>query len=518
MTSEMPLNVLFICSDQWRGDCLSALSHPTVKTPHIDELAQGGVLFRNHFTQCTPCGPSRTSLLTGLYLMNHRSGRNGTPLDARHSNVALEMRKGGYDPVLFGYTDTSLDPRGRHPNDPALRAYDEGVMPGFRPVLHMPEHMGPWVADLKAKGYPIKGREDVFAPRAGFKKPDDRGHRYIPAAYEAKDSDTAFMTDNVIEWLTVQDKAKPWFAHLVYMRPHPPFIAPEPYNRLYDPAAVPAPKRAATPQETAGQHPFLDYCIGALARKSGYDEHNPHILLSLSDLELRQMRAAFYGLMSEVDFHLGRLVDHLKASGQYDNTLIIFTSDHGEMLGDQYMWGKEVFFDPAMHVPLVVRDPRRQADATRGRIVAELTQAVDVMPTILESARLDVPRAADGQSLMPFLYQKTVDDWREAAFWEHDFRDVVNLRPETALGLVSDECNYAVLRGKTHKYIHFAGLPPLLFNIAEDPHEMENLAGKPGAEKIMLSMAQAMLSKRQVHADRTLTNMFLTSEGLFSRK
>src|SRR5437868_15513430 len=116
--------------------------------------------------------------------------------------------------------------------------------------------------------------------------------------------------------------------------------------------------------------------------------------------------------MSEVDFHLGRLVAHLKESGQYDTTLIIFTSDHGEMLGDHYMWGKEVFFDPAMHVPLVIRDPRRDADGTRGRIVAELTQAVDLMPTILESAGLDVPRAADGQSLMPFLSQKTVDDWR----------------------------------------------------------------------------------------------------------
>src|SRR3954468_11746910 len=132
-------NVLFICADQWRGDCLAALGHPVVKTPNLDALAADGVLFRNHFAQATPCGPSRTSLLTGLYLMNHRSGRNGTPLDARHTNLALEARKGGYDPALFGYTDTTPDPREHHPNDPALTAYDEGVLPGFRTALHLPE-------------------------------------------------------------------------------------------------------------------------------------------------------------------------------------------------------------------------------------------------------------------------------------------------------------------------------------------------------------------------------------------
>src|SRR3546814_14552470 len=96
--------VLFIAADQWRGECLSAIGHPVVRTPHLDALAAEGVLFRRHYCQASPCGPSRTSMLTGLYLMNHRSGRNGTPLDARHSNLALEARKGGYAPTLFGHT------------------------------------------------------------------------------------------------------------------------------------------------------------------------------------------------------------------------------------------------------------------------------------------------------------------------------------------------------------------------------------------------------------------------------
>ena len=104
--SDLPIRkVLFISADQWRAECLSAVGHPVVKTPHLDALASEGVLFRRHYAQASPCGPSRTSMLTGMYLMNHRSGRNGTPLDSRHTNIALEVRKAGYDPTLFGYTD-----------------------------------------------------------------------------------------------------------------------------------------------------------------------------------------------------------------------------------------------------------------------------------------------------------------------------------------------------------------------------------------------------------------------------
>lgn len=112
-----PINVLFITGDQWRGDCLSALGHVVVKTPNLDDLAADGVLFSNRFAQCAPCGPSRASILTGMYMMNHRSVRNGTPLDARFSNIALEAHAAGCEPGLIGFTDTSPDPRQYHAND-----------------------------------------------------------------------------------------------------------------------------------------------------------------------------------------------------------------------------------------------------------------------------------------------------------------------------------------------------------------------------------------------------------------
>src|SRR5579872_880540 len=158
-------NVLLITLDQWRAECLSILGHPCLKTPHLDALAREGVLFRRHFTQASPCGPARASLLTGLYAHNHRSVRNGVPLDDRHANLAREVRKAGYDPVLFGYTDTAIDPRTVPAGDPALETY-EGVLPGFTPALPLPMYMKPWLADLAAKGYAIPARShDIWLPR-----------------------------------------------------------------------------------------------------------------------------------------------------------------------------------------------------------------------------------------------------------------------------------------------------------------------------------------------------------------
>ena len=510
-------NVLFICADQWRADCISALGHPNVRTPNLDALAADGMLFRNHFGQCTPCGPSRASLLTGLYLMNHRSGRNGTPLDARHTNIALEARKAGYEPALFGYTDTSIDPRGRHPDDPLLTGYDKGVLPGFVAPLHLPDDMGAWIADLLARGYDLpSGRSDVFRPKAPFDRPADRGFRFVPSMFLAEHSETAFLADAFLKWLLVRQD-KPWFAHVVFYRPHPPLIAPEPYNAMVHPDDVALPARAATLEEERRQHPLLAYELDRLSRPGVYDEHSPFDPVSAGDLEIRQMRAAYYGLIAEVDHHLGRIVDHLKATGQYERTLIVVTSDHAEMLGEHHVWGKEIYFDQAFRVPLVVRDPRPEADASRGARADAFTEAIDVMPTILDWLGLEPPRSCDGRSLLGLVRGTVPADWRREVFFEHDFRTVKSQKAETALGIPSDECSYAVIRDGRFKYVHFAALPPLLFDMAGDPHEMENLADKPEMATTMLRYAQKMLNWRLSHADRTLTSMQLTKDGVFSR-
>jgi arylsulfatase A-like enzyme len=241
----------------------------------------------------------------------------------------------------------------------------------------------------------------------------------------------------------------------------------------------------------------------------------------MPDLELRQMRACYYGMINEVDDAVGRLIAHLKETGEYDSTLIVFTCDHGEMGGDHYTWGKELYFDPSFHIPLIIRDPRREADAGRGRQVDEFTESVDIMPTILDWLGLEAPVECDGSSLLPFIEGETPETWRREAHVELDFRTTPNLGgfdAETALGLAPDECQLAILRGRKWKYVHFTALPPLLFDLESDPDEMDNLAEDPAYAGLVRDCAQRLLSKRMRHAERTLTNLHLWREGVLDRR
>jgi arylsulfatase A-like enzyme len=510
MTASQP-NVLLITLDQWRADCLSAVGHPCLRTPNLDRLAADCVLFRNHYTQASPCGPARASLLTGLYAHNHRSVRNGTPLDDRHTNLAREARKAGYDPVLFGYTDTAVDPRVHAPDDPALNTY-EGVLPGFHPGVILSMQLGPWLADLARKGYAIPAKpKDIWLPRdTGAVGP---GPTFAPARYGAEDSETRFLTDAALTHLA--DCPEGWFLHLAYLRPHPPFIAPEPYNAMYDPAEIPPFRRAANPTQEGAQHPWLAYHLAKIHAAPLPEQEQP-LLGSLDDRALRQLRATYYGMISQVDDELGRLFAALRASGAYDNTLIIVTADHGEQLGDHWMVGKDGYFDAAFHIPLLLRDPRAPK-AARGLAVDAFTEAVDVMPTVLEFLDLAVPPQLDGRSLARFLAGTTPADWRHEVHWEYDFRDLRGLGPETALGLDSEQCSLAVIRDERYKYVHFAGLPPLFFDLAADADELIDRARDPAYLPLVLAYAQKLLSWRMNHDDRTLSHLHLGPGGMFSR-
>ena len=150
------MNILLITLDQFRGDCLSIGGHPIVKTPHLDRLAAEGVRFARHYSQCSPCGPGRASLYTGLYQMNHRVVANGTPLDRRFDNIALAARRAGYVPTLFGYTDQTIDPRDADgPDDPRLSNY-EGVLPGFEVGVDLSApNARVWIEWLRGHGHEV---------------------------------------------------------------------------------------------------------------------------------------------------------------------------------------------------------------------------------------------------------------------------------------------------------------------------------------------------------------------------
>lgn len=152
---------------------------------------------------------------------------------------------------------------------------------------------------------------------------------------------------------------------------------------------------------------------------------------------------------------------------------------------------------------------------TRGARVGTFTEAIDVMPTILAWLGAEKPRSADGHSLLPFLHGKPGEQWRDAVFFEHDFRNVRSQRVERALGITSDECSYAAVRDDKYKYVHFTSLPPLLFDIADDPHEMNNLAGRNDSASVELAYAQKLLSWRLLNQERILTNMHVGEGGLY---
>lgn len=496
------MNVLLVTADQWRGDCLSCAGHPAARTPNLDRLAADGVRFARHFTNATPCGPARASLHTGLYALNHRSVTNGTPLDARHRTLASLVRESGRDPVLFGYTDTSADPRALPPGSPWLRTY-EGVAPGFRAELRLPEAEEPYLEHLAARGYGRLGYRDVYG--GGF----DR-----PAPFRAEDSVTAFLADRFLDWHA--GRRDGWFAHLSFLKPHPPFVAAEPWFSLVSPKDAPPPARAPTPEAEAALHPWL---AAHLAQPVAGSPANGRGRVDRRELlapgRLARLRAVYLGLVAEVDHHLGRILEALARRGQLDRTLVAFTADHGEMLGDRWMLGKAGFFPQAFHVPLIVRHP----GGARGRVVdGAFTEHVDLMPTVLAALGLRAPLQCDGASLLPFLAGEGAPaSWRAAAHWEHDFRDVVERTYETALGLPSDDCALAVRFDGRRAYVHFAALPALCFDAERDPHWRADVAAEPARAPEVLALAQAMLSWRMRAAERRLTGCALTPAGVVGR-
>lgn len=506
------MNVLFITADQWRGDTLSSVGHGCVQTPNLDRLASDGVLFRRHFSQSTPCAPGRASLYTGRYQMNHRVIGNGVPLDRRHKTVATEVRRAGLEPVLFGYSDTAADPRGRHPSDPSLTRADD-VMPGMIPMVLLDDSLYPWVTALKDRGYAIPdGELGVFKTSEQLSRDSGRGRTFSPALYSTSDSATAYLTDEVIRYVSVQAH-RPWLAHLSLWAPHPPFVVSAPYHDMYQPGDVPKPTRAPTPEAEASQHPYLNYWLKHQLGTSIFVGHDSSDNLKLTDRDVLQARATYYGMMTEVDFHIGRLLDYLIEAGLYEKTIIVFTSDHGEQLGDHWQFAKYGYFDETAHIPLIVRDPSSECDPSRGEQINQFTESVDVMPTILDRVGVSVPDACDGNALTGFLMGKPTRSWRTEAHWEFDIRNFGESRATPPLGLSRDACGVCVLRGERYKYVHFAGLPALLFDLENDPQEFVNLAADRSYREQLVECMQLMLDWRMRHADNELTNIELTPSG-----
>jgi arylsulfatase A-like enzyme len=229
--------------------------------------------------------------------------------------------------------------------------------------------------------------------------------------------------------------------------------------------------------------------------------------------EFRTIRALHWGMISEMDAQLGRIWAAVKAAGAWDDTIVILTSDHAEMMGDHSLLGKGGYFDQSYHIPLIVRDPARRKAA--GTEVDRFTEAVDIMPTLLELLGATPQSHLDGRSLASFLDGKTPATWRDAAHWEFDFRSIENGSAEKHFGLKPQQCNLAVFRMERFKYVHFGGgMPPLLYDLEADPGELDNLAGDPAFLPVRLELAERLLAWRAEHLDQSLALSALTEDGV----
>jgi arylsulfatase A-like enzyme len=235
------------------------------------------------------------------------------------------------------------------------------------------------------------------------------------------------------------------------------------------------------------------------------------LVRDFTEAEFRQIKATYFGMIAEVDTQLAKLFDAIKARGEWDDTLVIFTSDHAEMMGDHFALGKGGFYDGSQHIPLIIRDPRH---AFRGKIDA-FTEAVDIFPTILAALDETPTHQPDGRPLTPLL-RGEAPDHRDAVHWEFDFRDVAGQTAERWFDLKSTQLNLAVIRTAKWKYVHFAALPPLLFDLEADPQNLRNLAADPAYASVRLEMAEKLLSWRAEHLDQTLALKELTPDGVVS--
>jgi arylsulfatase A-like enzyme len=246
--------------------------------------------------------------------------------------------------------------------------------------------------------------------------------------------------------------------------------------------------------------------------------HVPQVGAPEDERERRQLRATYYGAQREVDDGLGSLFGYLESSGLSQSTLVVVTSDHGEMGGDHWLLEKLGYWDESYHVPLIVVDPRAGADGGRGTRVDAVTESVDILPTICEFLGTDAPLQADGWSLAPFLRGEPAPvHWRDTAHYEWSFADPKRQRAESTFGIPMSHCALAVGRGPRYKYVQFASaadiMPPLLFDLSEDAGQTRNLlASGVEAQAAAWQGAQELLQWHMRSTERTLSGSLLDPE------
>jgi len=427
-------NILLIMGDQHRGDCLGSAGHPCVRTPHLDRLAAEGVRFRCAYTAAPSCTPARAGLLTGLAPWHHGMLGYGTVAEKYDNELPRMLREAGYyglgigkmhwhpQRTLHGFHETLLDESGR------------AESPGF-------------VSDYR----------QWFRREAPDSNPDATGIGWN--AYDAKPyalperlHPTRWTGDRAVEFLRDYKREEPWLLKVSFTRPHSPYDPPERFWKMYEGANIPKAVVGAWAERYAcrGQKLPADTWRGDLGEE-----------------QVRRSRQGYYGSVTFVDEQIGRILEVLGERGWLEDTLILYTADHGDMTGDHNLWRKTYAYEASARIPMLVRWPERFVSARRGQVLAQPVELRDVLPTFLDAAgALADPKRFDGRSLLDLVRGKT-DGWREYIDMEHD----VCYSPSNHWTAVTD--------GRMKYIFHAASGEQQLFDLEKDPGELTDLAQSP---------------------------------------
>ena len=499
---QAPPNILFIMCDQLRADYLSCAGHPHLQTPNIDRLAAMGVRFERAYVQSPVCGPSRMCTYTGRYATTHGAAVNYAPLPLSERTLGDYMQQLGVRTAVCGKTHiipnrAELERLAISQESDLYQHLSEG---GFEPYFRddgvhpdpNPDRFAAYNDYLRQQGYEghnpwhehAHGVQEGADFRSGwFMENSDKA-----AAIPQELSETAVTTSQAINFIEeATDADQQWCLHLSYIKPHWPFMASAPYNDMFEAADVLPANRE--PAELDNPHPV----VAAFMRHQDSDVYR--------DNQAReQVVATYMGLVKQVDDEIGRLLAYLEDNNLLDNTFIVFTSDHGDYLGDHWLGEKELFHEASVRVPLIVVDPAPAANATRGTADHRLVEAIDLVPTFIDALGGSIPdERLEGRSLLPLLRGEAAV-WRTYTISEIDYSF---RKAREWLNLPISECRATMLRTGRWKYIFYENFPPQLFDLDNDPHELIDLGADPAHELVRADLERQLFRWFRCRKTRT---------------
>ena len=448
-----PPNILLIMFDQMSAQSLPCYGHAVVKAPHLQGLAERGVVFENANCNSPLCSPSRFAMMTGQLPSRIGAYDNAAELNASVPTFAHYLRALGYRTCLSGKMDfTGAD---------QLHGYEERLTTdlspsdfGWTPTWDEPDRLHPWFHDLAS------------VVDAG---PYDHS---LAMAYDEE------ATGQAVRWLYERAAGtgeRPFLLTVSFMHPHDPYLARREFWELYDDEAIDLPRVPAIAPAARDPHSRRLHAM--------YDRDE----YAITEERIRRARRGYYGMISYIDAQLGRILAALEALGRRDDTVIVATADHGDMLGERGLWYKMTFFERAVRVPLIIC-----ASALFGaRRVAQGVSLLDLLPTLVDIAgsgeRSTLAAPIDGTSLTSLAAGRN-DGAPEAVYGEY-------------LAEGTSQPIFMIRRG-VHKYVACAGDPPQLFDLAADPLELNNLAGRAEQPALAAAFAQEVARKWDSEAIR----------------